>query len=298
MRYEFVKEHQDLYAIGLMCRLLQVSSSGYYNWRKRAVSQRKIANQMLFKEIGRVFYENRQVYGAVRVWKKLNQEGIKCGRDRVARLMKVNQLTPKKPKKRLITTQSDPGQEPAANLLEQNFEADRPNQKWSSDITYILTEEGWLFLVIVLDLFSRKVVGWAMDASMTAKLVCDAFQMAVDQRQPEPGLIHHSDRGSQYTSYDFQQLLDQTKAISSMSGKGNCLDNAPSESLFGTLKTECVPERGYTDRVTGRTDIFRYLEGFYNCRRLHSSLGYCTPDEFEANYWRNQSATLTSSCLH
>ena len=298
MRYEFIKEHQDLYGIGLMCRLLKVSSSGYYSWRKRAVSQRKIANQKLFDHIYRVFHENRQVYGSVRVWEKLNQEGIQCGRDRVARLMKVNKLAPKKPKRRIVTTKSDPSKKPAPNLLGQNFEADRPNQKWTSDITYIPTEEGWLFLVIVLDLFSRKVVGWAMDATMTAKLVCDAFQMAVDQRRPEPGLIHHSDRSSQYTSHDFQQLLDQAKAIPSMSGKGNCLDNAASESLFGTLKTECVPEDGYADRVIGRRDIFRYLEGFYNRKRLHSSLGYCSPDQFEANYWRNQSATLANSCLH
>lgn len=298
MRYEFIKEHQDLYQIGLMCRLLQVSNSGYYSWRKRAASEREIANQKLFENICRVFHENRQVYGPIRIWKTLNDEGIECGRDRVARLMKVNELAPKKPKRRIVTTKSDPSKKPAPNLLEQNFEADRPNQKWSSDITYIPTEEGWLFLVIILDLFSRKVVGWAMDATMTAKLVCDAFQMAVDQRQPKPGLIHHSDRGSQYTSHAFQQLIDQNKAIPSMSGKGNCLDNAASESLFGTLKTECVPENGYVDRTTGRTDIFRYLEGFYNRKRLHSSLDYCSPDEFEAQYWKNQSATLAISCLH
>jgi len=298
MRYEFIKEHQDLYMIGLMCRLLQVSSSGYYSWRNRIASQRKIANQKLFDHIYRVFHENRQVYGPIRVWKKLKEEGIECGRDRVARLMKENQLTPKKAKRRVVTTKSDPSKKPAPNLLAQNFKADRPNQKWSSDITYIPTGEGWLFLAVILDLFSRKIVGWAMGATMTAKLVCDAFEMAVATRRPEPGLIHHSDRGSQYTSHDFQQLLDQNKALASMSGKGNCLDNAASESFFGTLKTECVSEDGYVNRGTGQTDIFSYLEGFYNRKRLHSSLGYCTPDEFEANYWREQSATLTNPCLH
>ena len=298
MRYKFIKEHQDLYEIGLMCRLLEVSSSGYYGWRRRAVSQRKIANQKLFKDIYRIYHENRQVYGSVRIWKSLQKEGIACGRDRVAKLMKANDLTPKKRKRRMVTTKSDPSKKPAPNLLEQNFEAEAPNQKWTSDITYIPTREGWLYLVIILDLFSRKVVGWAMNKTMTAKLVCDAFQMAVVRRRPGPGLIHHSDRGSQYTSIDFQKLIDDSKALPSMSGKGNCLDNAASESLFGTLKTELVPEDGYPSHLVGKTDIFHYLEGFYNRKRLHSSLGYVSPDEFEANYWKNQSATLTSKSLH
>jgi len=298
MRYEFVKEHQDLYEIGLMCRILNVSNSGYYSWQTRAVSKRKMANQKLYEEIYRVFHENRQVYGSVRVWKALQKEGIECGRDRVARLMKVNDLTPKKRKRRVVTTKSDPSKKPAPNLLEQNFEAEAPNQKWSSDITYIPTHEGWLYLAIVLDLFSRKVVGWAMSQTMTAKLVCDAFQMAVARRRPEARLIHHSDRGSQYSSFDFQKLLRDNKTIPSMSGRGNCLDNAVSESMFGTLKSELVPDDGYPGQLVGKTDIFHYLEGFYNRKRLHSSLDYCSPDEFEANYWNNQSATLTSKSLH
>ena len=293
-----MKEHQDLYDIELMCRLLKVSSSGYYGWLKRAVSQREMANQKLFNHIQRVFHENRQVYGSIRVWKALQKEGVECGRDRVAKLMKANNLSPKKKKRRMVTTKSDPNKNPAPNLLQQNFEADAPNKKWSSDITYIQTQEGWLFLVIILDLFSRKVVGWAMDAKMTADLVCSAYKMALDRRRPKPGLIHHSDRGSQYTSFEFQESLAHSKALPSMSGKGNCLDNAASESLFGTLKTELVPDGGYPNRAIGKTDIFTYLEGFYNRKRLHSSLGYCSPDEFEANYWKNQSATLASSCLH
>ena len=298
MRFQFIKEHQDLYDIGLMCRLLQVSNSGYYGWLKRAVSQRKMANQKLFEHIQRVFHENRQVYGPIRVWKALQKEGVVCGRDRVARLMKANELNCKKRKRRILTTKSDPSKKPAPNLLEQNFEADGPNKKWSSDITYIQTREGWLFLVVILDLFSRKVVGWAIDATMTASLVCSAYQMALDQRRPSAGLIHHSDRGSQYTSHDFQRLVTKSKALTSMSGKGNCYDNAASESFFGTLKTELVPEDGYPNRLIGKMDIFRYLEGFYNRKRLHSSLGYCSPDEFEANCWKNQSATLASNSLH
>ena len=287
MRFEFVDQHRDQFEIGIMCRILEASRSGYYAWRKRAASQRKIANQQLFDEIQRVFHENRQVYGPVRVWKALNKEGLVCGRDRVARLMKENKLTIKRPKRRMITTKSDKSKVPAPNLLKQQFEADAPNKKWCSDITYIPTDDGWLFLAVTLDLYSRKVVGWAMDRTMTAKLVGDAYQMALEQRKPDPGLIHHSDRGSQYTSHDFQGLITNSKALPSMSGKGNCYDDAVAESFFGTLKTELVPRDGYEKRAIGKSDIFTYIEGFYNRTRLHSSIGYDSPEEYEAIYWKN-----------
>ena len=213
--------------------------------------------------------------------------------------MKENQLVIRRPKWRVVTTKADKSKVPAPNLLAQQFEADAPNQKWCSDITYIPTDDGWLFLAITLDLYSRKVVGWAMDRTMTAQLVCDAYQMALAQRKPGPGLIHHSDRGSQYTSYDFQKLIKGCKALSSMSAKGNCYDNAVAESFFGTLKTECVPENGYPKRDIGKSDIFSYIEGFYNRRRLHSSIHYCSPEEFETIYWENQSThSMTSSHVH
>lgn len=282
-----------------MCRVLEVSRSGYYAWCKRSTSEREIANQMLYEEIYRVFHENRQVYGPIRVWKALKKDGFDCGRDRVGRLMKENGLRPKRPKRRVRTTKQDKSKTPAPNLIAQAFEASAPNEKWCADITYILTAEGWLFLAIIIDLYSRKIVGWAMDKTMTAELVCDAYTMALVQRMPGHGLIHHSDRGSQYTSHDFQWLIDKSKALSSMSGKGNCFDNAVSESFFGTLKTELVPKTGYSDRAIGRSDIFAYIEGFYNRTRLHSSIGYCSPDEYEAIYWKNQSSdSMTFTRVH
>jgi putative transposase len=213
--------------------------------------------------------------------------------------MKTNCLSCKRRKRRVITTKVDKSKLPAPNLIKQEFEADRPNEKWCSDIIYGPTAEGWLFLVVILDLYSRKVVGWAMDKTMTTGLVCDAYQMALTQRRPAAGLIHHSDRGSQYTSHEFQKLLVKNKALASMSGKGNCYDNAVSESFFGTLKTELVPKSGYQKRAIGRSGIFAYIEGFYNRSRLHSSIGYCSPDEFEAIYWKNQATnSMTSSRVH
>lgn len=299
IRFEFIDQHREQFEIRIMCRLLEVSRSGYYAWRKRAVSQREIANQQLFEEIRRVFHENRQVYGAVRIWKALNKDGINCGRDRVSRLMKENQLKVKQPKRRVITTKSDKAKTPAPNLLVQQFVANGPNQKWCSDITYIPTDDGWLFLAVTLDLYSRKVVGWAMDRTMTSKLVCDAYQMALTRRKPEPGLIHHSDRGSQYTSHDFQTLITSSKAIPSMSATGNCYDNAVVESFFGTLKGECVPQNGYEKRAIGKSDIFTYIEGFYNRKRLHSTIDFCSPEEFENIYWKNQfNNNMTSSRVH
>ena len=299
MRFEFIDKHRNLFEIGIMCRILEVSRSGYYAWRNRAASQRKIANQELVDEIQRVFHENRQVYGPVRIWKALKKEGLKCGRDRIARLMKENQLVIKRPKWRMVTTKADKSKIPAPNLLAQQFEADTPNQKWCSDITYIPTSDGWLFLAVTLDLYSRKVVDWAMDRTMTAQLVCDAYQMALAGRKPESGLTHYSDRGSQYTSHDFQRLIKSCKALPRMSAKGNCYDNAVAESFFGTLKAECVPEKGYPKRTTGKSDLFSYIEGFYNRKRLHSSIGYCSPEEFETIYWENQAThSMTSSHVH
>lgn len=299
MRFEFIDQHQTEFEVGIMCRILRVSRSGYYAWRKRAASEREIANRELFEEIRRIFHENRQVYGPIRVWKALKKEGIECGRDRVAHLMKTNSLSCKRRKRRTVTTKVDKSKQSAPNLLNQKFEAEKPNEKWCSDITYIPTAEGWLFLVVILDLYSRKIVGWAMDKTMTAGMVCDAYKMALMQRKPAAGLIHHSDRGSQYTSHEFQKLLVKSKALASMSGKGNCYDNAVSESFFGTLKTELIPKSGYLKRAIGRSDIFAYIEGFYNRSRLHSSIGYCSPDEFEAIYWKNQSTnSMTSSRVH
>ena len=293
MRYEFIDQNRDEFEVAVMCQLLQVSRSGYYAWRKRGISQREIANNQLVEKIRRVYHENRQVYGGIRVWKALKQDGIACGRDRVARLMRANGWRGKRLKRRVRTTVSDDSKAPAPNLLNRQFKVDAPNLKWVGDITYIPTGQGWLFLAVVIDLYSRKVIGWAMANHMRTALVCDAFKMAVRQRQPGAGLLFHSDRGSQYSSDDFRQLLADTKAVASMSRRGNCLDNAVAESFFATLKTELIDAAGYATRAEAETDIFFYIEGFYNRRRLHSHLAYRSPTDFEAAGQRTEKSMTT-----
>jgi transposase InsO family protein len=226
----------------------------------------------------------RETYGYESIWRILQDEGIPCGKHRVRRLMRQEGLVVKQTKRYKRTTKANPDHQPAPNELQGNFEADRPNEKWCADITYIPTQEGWLYLAVILDLFSRRIVGWAMDARMKKQLVIDALQMALDQRQPTGSLIHHSDRGSQYTSYDFQELLADNDIAPSMSGKGNCYDNAPAESFFGTLKTELVNHAFYQTRMAAMTDIFFYIEGFYNRTRRHTALDYLSPEAFEAAY--------------
>ena len=275
-----------------MCRVLGVSRSGYYAWCERPESYRSRVDKQLIQEIKRIFLANRSVYGPLRVWKALKEHGIACGKGRVERLMRAIGLRIKRRKRFTVTTQVDESKRPAPNLLNREFSASSPNRKWVADITYIWTEEGWLYLAAVLDLFSRRIVGWAMADHMPAQLVCAAFDMAVKQRQPAPGLLHHSDRGSQYTSQLLQQRLKATKAVASMSRKGNCYDNAVIESFFGTLKSELVDRTTYRSRAEAETDIFFYIEGFYNRTRLHSTLGYKSPLAYEEAYLQQQSDLL------
>lgn len=269
-----------------MCDVLEISRSGYYAWRTRPASQREMADAELGKEIRRIFDDSRETYGYESIWKAMQAEEIACGKHRVRRLMRQAGLVVKQTKRYKRTTKANPAHEPAPNLLEGDFEADRPNAKWCADITYIPTQEGWLYLAVILDLFSRRVVGWAMDARMTHQLVCTALSMALRQRQPLGPLIHHSDRGSQYTSQAFQALLvgHGITITPSMSSQGNCYDNAPVESFFGTLKTELVNHVSYGTRQEAMTDIFFYLEGFYNRTRRHTALGHLSPAAFEAQY--------------
>ena len=270
-----------MFPVHLQCRVLAVSRSGYYSWRIRPVSQREMANHELVKKIKAVHSESQDTYGSPRVYHELKAQGISCSENRVARLMQTHGIRAKQVKRRKVTTKANKAHPVAPNLLNGNFTAERPDEKWLADISYIPTAEGWLYLAVIMDLFTRRIVGWSMAARMTSPLVEAALKMALQQRQPPPGLLHHSDRGSQYTGKDYQTLMKSNLIEVSMSGAGNCYDNAPIESLFGTLKTELVHHRAYRTREEAKTDIFFYIEGFYNRRRRHSALGYLCPVDFE-----------------
>jgi putative transposase len=283
MIYKFMAEHESEFRVQRMCRVLGVGRSGYYAWCSRSASQRVQEDEVLLVKIQQEYQISRGTYGSPRIHAALQKQGVKCSQKRVARLMRLHKITGRKRQKRHpVTTQRDPGAIPAPNLLNQEFYASAPDQKWVSDITYIETAEGWLYLASILDLFSRKVVGWAMADHMEASLVEDALKMALQQRQPEPGLLHHSDQGRQYTSVAYQNRLANAHCQVSMSRTGNCYDNAAMESFFGTLKTECATQL-FATRAQARTAIFEFIEAWYNRQRLHSSLDYLSPMEFEQN---------------
>ena len=263
--------------------VLEVARSGYYAWRKRPLSARKMADRLLLRQIKNIFAQSRETYGSQRIQVELAEQGILCGRKRVARLMRTDGLRPKTVRRfRVATTDSNHNLPIAPNRLNQEFTADQPDRIWLTDITYVPTAQGWLYLAVVLDLYSRQIVGWAMNDSLHRQLVIEALQMAIIARKPPPGLLHHSDRGSQYASHDYQTLLTQADMVGSMSRKGNCYDNAPLESFFGTLKTELVFHQHYATRAEARLDIFEYIEVFYNRVRRHSALGYKSPINYEA----------------
>jgi transposase InsO family protein len=292
MRYQFIEDHRQEFTVTLMCRVLDVSPSGYYAWRKRPSSAREMANNALLKAIRAAYEASNGVYGSPRIYHEVKGK-VSCSENRVARLMRKQGITAKQKKRYKRTTKANGAHPTAPNLIDRDFSAATPNEKWTTDITYIPTLEGWLYLAVVLDLFSRRIVGWAMSARMTSSLVIDAFQMAVRQRRPASGLIHHSDRGSQYTGSAYQKLLKDNHCRVSMSGTGNCYDNAPAESFFGSLKMELVHHTIYNTRDQARTDIFFYIEAFYNRQRRHSTLGYVSPEAYEAAFYENQLA-LTS----
>jgi transposase InsO family protein len=281
MKYQFIAEHRQDYPVSTMCRVLEVAVSGFYAWLKREPSRRSQQNTGLGEQIVRIYQQNRQVYGSPRIHAVLHAEGQRCGKKRVARLMRELGLSARPRQHRTRTTDSQHEQPVAPNLLNREFTATAPNTKWVADITAIWTTEGWLYLAVVLDIYSRLVVGWAMDAHRDEALVEQAARMALAQRQPEPGLLHHSDRGSQYTATDYRELLSQSGIVMSMSGKGECYDNALMESFCGTLKSECVDRQSFASRAQARLVIFEYLEVFYNRQRLHSSLGYLSPVTYE-----------------
>lgn len=275
-----------------MCRVLQVSPSGYYAWRRRPAAS-DFADAALLTEIKAVYVESKRRYGSPRVHHRLRQHGIRCGQKRVARLMREHGLRARRRRRATTTTDSNHTLPVAENVLERHFEVQVPNARWAADITYIWTQQGWLYLAVVMDLFSRRIVGWAMQETLHRSLVLSALEMALVARQPAPGLLHHSDRGSQYASGDYQELLEQAGCTCSMSRKGNCWDNAPVESFFSTLKMELVHERRYQSWQQARTELFEFIEIWYNRQRLHSSLGYLSPIDYEAKM-ANQTLSIAA----
>lgn len=282
MKYEFVEMNRSSFRVMKMCLVLKVSLSGYYAWRSRGRSNREIANEQLLSEIEEVYHKVRGIYGSPRITAELHDRGYHCGENRVAMLMKKNGIAARTRKKFKVTTQSKHKQSVAANLLEGDFTTDGRNEVWVSDITYIWTREGWLYLAAVMDLYSRQIVGWSMSNRISAELVINALQQAIWRRCPGFGLIIHSDRGIQYASHAFRNLLKDHKFIQSMSSKGNCYDNAVMESFFHTLKVEHIYFESYQTRTEAKDSIFEYIEIFYNRVRKHSSISYMSPSEYEA----------------
>jgi len=284
MRYQFVKTQEQQFQTAALCRVLRVSRSGYYLWLTRPESRRSRENRRLLAQIKAIHKKSRRTYGSPRVYQQLQKAGELCGRGRVARLMHSAGIRAKQRRKFVATTDSKHNLPVAENRLERQFTVSVPNTVWAADITYIPTNEGWLYLSAVLDLCSKGIPGWAMAERMDARLVKDALKMAQARKQPAKGLLHHSDRGSQYASAEYQQLLKDHGMQVSMSRKGDCWDNAPMESFFHTLKTELTHHKQYQTREEAKRDIFEYIEVFYNRERLHSSLGYQSPLEFEAQF--------------
>jgi putative transposase len=280
VKFQFIREHAGCWPVRLMCQVLGVSHSGYDDWRDRPESKRALANRQLLGEIRRIEARHGSRYGSPRMHAALRAEGRSCSR--VARLMRANGIRAVAGRRfRPTTTDSHHSLPVAPNLLEQNFHASAPNHVWLADITYIATAEGWLYLAAVLDLATRKIVGWAMRDHMRTELPLSALMMAVQRQRPGKGLIHHSDRGSQYAAEAYQKQLAAIDAKPSISRKGCCYDNAPMESFFHTLKVELVHQRQWTTREEAKRDLFAYIEAYYNRARIHSALGYTTPEQAE-----------------
>ena len=272
--------------MAVMCRALKVSKSGFYAWRRRLPSDREREDVRLKVQIREIHAQNYSCYGSPRILRELRARGVRVGRNRVIRLMRATGIAGCRPRRFRKTTESSHTMPVAENLLERRFQVSAPNRVWATDITFVGTWEGWLYLAVVLDLFSRRVVGWSMAESLRKELVLNALVMALGQRVPESGLMHHSDRGSQYASFDYQKVLETHGIKCSMSRKGDCYDNAVVESFFATLKKELIKRQTWCTRQQARSAIHEYVGGFYNSRRRHSSLGGVSPADFEARYDR------------
>lgn len=287
-----MKAHSKVWQVKEMAAALEVPRSGYYRFLNVCLSPRAQTNQQLLVEIKKSHAASRQTYGSPRIHKDLRAGGHGCSRKRVARLMREAGIAAKMTKKFKVTTQADSKHSAAPNRLQQDFQAQGPNEKWVSDITYVWTLEGWLYLAVILDLFSRKVVGMAMSDRLKKEVVMVALSQALERRQVHSSLLHHSDKGCQYTSKEFQDLLQEHGIVCSMSGTGNCFDNAVAESFFHTLKTEHIYFETYETREQAKQSIFEYIEVFYNNQRRHSFLNYVSPTEFEREYLTQRNISL------
>jgi len=296
MKYQFIQQYSKEFSIERMSRVLSVSRSGYYLFLKAMTSNRENENERLLVKIKEIHYESRRTYGSPRIHAELIASGERCSRKRVYHLMKRVGIQAKMKKRFKVTTKADVNAKVAPNLIQQDFTAVMPNQRWVADITYVATAEGWLYLSAILDLFSRRIVGLAMSDSMTTDLISAALNQALTHRKPAAGLIHHSDKGCQYTSSAFQNILKINDIICSMSGTGNCYDNATMESFFHTLKTEHIRFEHYKTREQAKQSIFEYVEIFYNRKRRHSTLGYLAPDIFEKKWEQRQDFCI--HCVH
>jgi putative transposase len=286
VKYAFIRSHRRIWPAQVLCRILQVARSGYYAWTvKRRRSRRRDKRARMYSAMRRVFLESRRTYGSPRVHKELLAQGYACCVNSVARWMKAHELRAKTQRRfRVKTTDSRHDEPIAANHLRRRFQQPAANRVWVSDISYVPTQEGWLFVAVMLDLFSRRVIGWSMGEGLAAPLVTEALKMALRRRSPEAGLMIHSDRGVQYACGAYRKLLEHHEVIGSMSRRGNCYDNAVMESFYKTLKSELVYHEKYQTREEARQSIFEYIEVFYNRQRRHSALGYLSPEAFEAGH--------------
>jgi len=285
VKYGFVRDHGRHYPVKRLCQLLGVSRSGFHGWLKRPESAHAQEDRQLLADIHQVHAAHREAYGGVKTWQALKAQGVKCGKHRVARLRREAGIEPRRRQRQRVTVEHHKTAAPAPDLLQRGFRSLQPNRIWAGDMTFVRTREGWLHLAILLDLFSRKVVGWAMDKSPGQVLHVGALQMALQHRQPAPGLIHHTDRGPQYNTPAYRSLLAEHGATASMNGRKVPQDNAVAESFFSTLKNELIHHCDFRTRDEARAAIFSYIELFYNRKRIHQSLGYRTPEQFETE-WR------------
>lgn len=283
MKYKFIMENRKEFRLGKMCKILEVSRSGYHNYVRRKLKPRGLKQQRLLEQIKRIFERSRGIYGSPRIYRELRKQGMICNKKTVAKIMRMNGIRAKTKRKYKVTTDSAHKYPVAENIVGQNFNVSAVNRIWVSDITYLWTKEGWLYLTCILDLCSRMIVGWFIDTTMSSRNVIAALKQAIRQRGKNPGIIFHSDRGSQYASKEVKNFLVEHDMVQSMSRKGNCYDNAVMESFFHTLKSELISFEHFQTRDEAKMKVFEYIEIFYNRQRSHSTIGYCSPFEFESN---------------